>query len=48
MNNKGLLSIKGNFYSTKEKQKALLESEGIIVSSDFELDIEKYRYRPTI
>ena len=45
VNNKGILSIRGNFMSTKEAQKKLLEKEGIKVSRDFTLDIEKYRYK---
>lgn len=44
INNKGEISIKGNWIATKELQKKLLEKEGIKVSDDFILDINKYRY----
>ncbi len=44
VNNKGVISIKGNLSSTKHLQKTLLEKEGIVVSSDFEVDMLKYRY----
>lgn len=43
VNNKGEISIKGNPTATKQQQKTLLEKEGIKVSSEFTLDIEKYR-----
>jgi methylated-DNA-protein-cysteine methyltransferase related protein len=45
VNNKGIISIKGNWIATKEIQRSLLIKEGIKVSDDFSLDIEKYRYR---
>jgi methylated-DNA-protein-cysteine methyltransferase-like protein len=44
INNKGEISIKGNWIATKELQKKLLEKEGVIIDSNFSLDINKYRY----
>ena len=44
VNNKGRISIEGNLYNDKHLQKKLLESEGIVISSDFKIDIEKYRF----
>lgn len=44
INNAGYISIKGNFYSTPLAQKKLIEDEGIPVSKDFKIDLEKYRY----
>ncbi|QQS23275.1 MGMT family protein [bacterium] len=44
INNAGYISIKGNIMSTPLAQKNFLESEGITVSKDLEIDIEKYRY----
>jgi len=43
VNNKGEISIKGNPTATKLQQKALLEKEGVEVSSRFILEIGKYR-----
>ncbi|MCL5775296.1 MAG: MGMT family protein [Patescibacteria group bacterium] len=43
VNNKGEISIKGNPTATKLQQKALLEKEGVKVSSEFTLEMEKYR-----
>ncbi len=43
LNNKGIISIKGNWTATKELQKQLLIKEGIKVGKDFILDINKYR-----
>jgi methylated-DNA-protein-cysteine methyltransferase related protein len=45
VNNKGLISIKGNMFCTKDKQRSLLEAEGVLVSNEFELDIKKYRFK---
>lgn len=44
INNLGYISIKGNFMSTPLTQKKFLEAEGIIVTDDLKIDIEKYRY----
>lgn len=44
INNLGYISIKGNFMSTPLTQKKFLEDEGIEVSDDMQIDIEKYRY----
>lgn len=46
VNNRGIISIKGNWTSTKEQQRQLLLREGVEVGEDFSLDMEKYRYRP--
>jgi methylated-DNA-protein-cysteine methyltransferase-like protein len=45
VNSKGYLSIRGNIDATKEEQKMLLEAEGIFVSNDLTLDINKYGYK---
>lgn len=43
VNNKGEISIKGNPTATKLQQKTLLEKEGVKVSPEFILEMEKYR-----
>ena len=45
INNQGIISIKGNWTATKELQRDLLRREGVKVSGDFTLDIEKYRLK---
>lgn len=45
INNLGYISIKGNLMSTPLAQKKFLEDEGIPVSKDMEIDIDKFRYR---
>lgn len=44
INAQGVISIKGNWIATKEMQKALLEQEGVVVSTNFTVDIDSYRY----
>lgn len=44
INNEGKIKIKGNKYHDKELQKRLLQSEGIPVSDNYEVEIEKYRF----
>ncbi len=44
VNNRGYISIKGNWTATKELQKSLLLKDGVKVGKDFTLDMEKYRY----
>jgi methylated-DNA-protein-cysteine methyltransferase-like protein len=44
LNNKGIISIKGNWTATKEIQKKLLEKEGVKITEDFSLDMQKYRF----
>ena len=44
INNGGYISIKGNIMSTPLAQKNFLESEGVVVSKDLKIDMEKYRY----
>lgn len=48
INNQGKITIKGTKYNDKSLQKKLLEAEGILVSQDFTLDIETYRFIPTL
>lgn len=45
LNNKGEISIKGNWEASKELQAQLLKKEGVEVSKEFFLDITKYRYK---
>lgn len=44
INGRGYISIKGNVMATPLAQKNFLESEGITVSHDLRINIEKYRY----
>ena len=44
INNKGVISIEGNWHADKMTQKKLLEQEGVDVSGDFIIDMEKYRF----
>src|SRR5665213_2052849 len=44
INNKGVISIKGNWTATKELQARLLRKEGVEVSKDFIVDINRYRF----
>lgn len=44
INNAGRISIEGNWDADKPLQSKLLQAEGIEVSKDFTLDIEKYRW----
>src|SRR6185437_9595156 len=43
INNQGVISIKGNWTATKEIQKDLLVKEGVEVSKDYTINIDKYR-----
>ena len=45
VNQKGFLSIKGNFVATKNLQKSLLEKEGVKVIEGFVLDMDKYKWK---
>lgn len=45
VNNKGYLSIRGSNTNDKSLQKKLLEAEHIIVTDDFELDMDTYRWK---
>ena len=45
INNKGEISIKGNWVATKEHQRDLLVKDGVKVSKENKIDIEKYRWR---
>jgi methylated-DNA-protein-cysteine methyltransferase-like protein len=44
INNKGVISIEGNWQADKRTQKQLLEAEGVVVSDTLEVDMEKYRH----
>lgn len=44
INNLGYISIKGNLMSTPLAQKKFLEDEGVEVTEDLKIDIEKFRY----
>lgn len=46
LNNAGKITIKGNQFNTARLQKELLETEGVEVNNNFELDIARYRFRP--
>jgi methylated-DNA-protein-cysteine methyltransferase related protein len=44
INNSGRISIKGNPYVGASDQKKHLEEEHILVTENYEIDINKYRY----
>jgi len=44
VNNKGEISIKGNWTASKELQAKFLKQESVKVSRDFKIDMKKYRY----
>ncbi len=44
VNNKGVISIKGNWTATKEIQRDLLIKDGVKVSNRFVLNMEQFRY----
>jgi len=44
INNAGIISIKGNWTATKELQKELLIKEGIEVTKDYTINMDKYRF----
>ncbi len=46
INNAGKITIKGNRYNDRDTQRKLLQSEGLEIDNDFELDIENYRWSP--
>lgn len=46
INNSGRISIKGTKWNTPEIQRKILIAEGIEVEDNFDLAIEKYRWRP--
>ena len=46
INNLGRITIKGNKHHGPLEQRARLAAEGIDVSLDLKIDIERYRYRP--
>lgn len=44
VNNSGRITIDGNLHNDKHMQRKLLISEGIIVSDEFTLDMNRYRF----
>jgi methylated-DNA-protein-cysteine methyltransferase-like protein len=46
VNKNGKISISGNFQADKVLQRKLLQAEGVEVSDQFDLSIEKYRFAP--
>lgn len=44
INNAGKISIEGNWQADKRTQKQLLEADGVDVSQDMIVDMEKYRF----
>ena len=44
INNKGEISIKGNWEADKDLQKELLMNDGVKVNENYTIDINKYRY----
>lgn len=48
VNNAGAITIKGIMLNAKEVQKKMLVQEGVEVDKNLKLDIEKYRYRPSM
>jgi len=46
LNNAGKITIKGNKFNDASLQRDLLEAEGIVLH-DYELDMARYRFRPT-
>lgn len=47
VNNAGSITIKGNQFNSRDIQKKHLEKEGIEVSHELKMDIERYRYYAT-
>ena len=47
INNAGRISIKGSYSNTPDLQRKLLTAEGVEVAKNFDIDIEKYRWRST-
>ncbi len=45
LNNKGIISIKGNWMATKEYQKEFLIQDGISVNANFTINMETYRWK---
>lgn len=47
INNAGRITIKGTMFLSADLQRKVLRAEGIEINDLFELDMEKYRWRPT-
>ncbi len=45
VNNKGIISIKGNWTATKEHQMTLLIKDGVKVNKDFTINMQKFRLK---
>ncbi len=45
INNAGRITIKGNFHNTPDIQRKLLQADGIVVTEDFTINIEAYRFK---
>ncbi|MDQ3239617.1 MAG: MGMT family protein [bacterium] len=48
INNSGRITIKGCEFNTPLLQKQMLEHESVIVSDDYTIDMNKFRYRPGV
>ena len=48
VNNRGIISIKGNWMADKVLQRVLLLRDGVKVSKNFGLDMTKYRFKISI
>jgi methylated-DNA-protein-cysteine methyltransferase related protein len=46
INQKGRISIDGNLHADKQLQRKLLEAEGVEVSNEYQVEMEKYRFIP--
>lgn len=47
LNNAGKITIRGNHFNSAQTQRELLQAEGVEVHANFELDMARYRFRPT-
>jgi methylated-DNA-protein-cysteine methyltransferase-like protein len=45
INNAGRITIKGNFHNTPDIQRKLLQADGVVVTEDFTINIEVYRFK---
>jgi methylated-DNA-protein-cysteine methyltransferase-like protein len=45
VNSKGVISIKGNLTATKELQRDFLKRDGVKISRDFKISMEKYNWK---
>ncbi len=47
ISNTGSITIKGNEFNSRDIQKKHLEAEGVLISHELKIDIERYRYFAT-